>query len=93
VSVCVIGVLLVSGAALELGGIALVGWDVWDAGRTLKDMSTPGWQERQPEESRSLSLFGLMAFVAAGHMRRRAIGVALFACGVIVQTVANVDAL
>ena len=52
VTVCMIGVLLVLGGALELAGIALVGWDVWDARRTLREMSDPDWNWRQPEESR-----------------------------------------
>jgi hypothetical protein len=91
--VCLIGVLLVLGAALELAGIALVGWDVWDARRTLREMSEPDWHWRQPEESRSRSLFALMADVAAGKTWRRAAGVGLFACGLILQTVANVAAL
>jgi hypothetical protein len=92
--VSTIAVLYVSGALVELAGIALVGWDVRDANRTLKDMSKPEWLYEQPEEQRrSQSLFGLMAVVAAGNIRRRAIGVGLIACGLIVQTVANVAAL
>jgi hypothetical protein len=93
VSSFTIGGLLVSGAALELAGIALVGWDVWDARRTLREMSDPRWLPQQPEESLSHSLFAVMAGVAAGKTWRRAAGVALFACGLIVQTVANVAAL
>jgi hypothetical protein len=57
-------------------------------------MSRPAWFYEQPEEQRqSQSLFAMTAVVAAGNIRRRAIGVGLIACGLIVQTVANVAAL
>jgi hypothetical protein len=96
-STCEIRVLLVVGAALELVGIALVAWDVRDARRKVKDMSSPDWlwkqQQQEPEPLGSRSLFALMAQVAAGNVLRRSIGVALFACGAIVQTIANVAAL
>jgi hypothetical protein len=65
-----IGVLLVLGAALELAGIALVGWDVWDARRTLREMSDPNWNWRQPEESRRGRL---RADLADACERRRAL--------------------
>jgi hypothetical protein len=87
VSVFAIGALLIFGAALELAGIALVGWDVWDSRRTLREMSDPRWLPQQPQESLSHSLFAVMAGVAAGKTWRRATGVGLFACGLIVQTV------
>jgi hypothetical protein len=88
--VCTIGVLLVFGAVLELAGIAFVAWDVLDARRTLREMSDPEWgYGRQPTPS----LQEQMAEVAAGNIRRRAVGIALFAVGLIVQTVANVVAL
>jgi hypothetical protein len=93
VSAWTIGVLLVSGAALELAGIALVGWDVWHARRRLTEMSDPRWLPQQPEESLSHSLFAVMADVAADKTWRRAAGVGLFASGLVVQTVANVAAL
>jgi hypothetical protein len=92
-SVYAIGALLISGALLELAGIALVGWDVWDARRTLVEMSDPRWLPEQPDESLAHSLFAVMAGVAAGNTRRRAAGVALFACGLSMQTAANVGAL
>ena len=99
-STCTIRVLLFVGATLELVGITLVAWDVYDARRTLKDMSRPDWlweqqkkRQQQPPPLGSDSLFALMARVAAGSVLRRAIGVALIACGVIVQTIANVAAL
>jgi len=92
-AVCTIAVLLVVGAALELAGIALVGWDVLDANRTFKDMSQPDWLDRQPEASRSRSLQALMADVATGNIWRRALGVGLFASGLVLQTAANVAAL
>jgi hypothetical protein len=89
-SVCAIGVLLVFGAVLELAGIAFVAWDVRDARRTLREMSDPEWgYDRQPAPSLQVQ----MAEVAAGNIGRRAIGIALFALGLIVQTVANVAAL
>jgi hypothetical protein len=91
--VSTIAVLFVAGAAFELAGIALVGWDVRDAARTVKDMSRSDWGYDQPEDQRSRSLFAVMADVAAGNLRRRAVGVGLIACGLIVQTVANVAAL
>jgi hypothetical protein len=91
--VCAIAVLLVVGAALEFSGIALVGWDVLEANRTFKDMARPDWLDRQSEESRWRSLQALMAEVAAGNIWRRALGVGLFASGLLMQTFANVAAL
>jgi hypothetical protein len=76
-----------AGAALELLGLGLVAWDVRESGRTLREMSEPDWRGEQG------SLFKLMARVSAGNLRRRAAGVALIACGLVVQTVANVAAL
>ena len=83
-----IAVLLGLGAALELGGIALVGWDVYDARRTLRNLSNREWLA---EHGQIPDLIGLA--VAAGSIRRRAVGVGLFASGLIVQTVANIAAL
>jgi len=83
--------LYVVGGVLELGGVALIGWDVYDANRQLRTMSKPGWIHTQPrfEERETGGLFELMAKVAAGNIWRRAAGVAFFAAGVIVQTAAN----
>jgi hypothetical protein len=85
-------VLYVVGALLELAGIALLAWDVFDAGHRLKEMSQPDWRSANPSE-KNLSLFALMAKVAAGNITRRAVGVGFFAAGLIVQTIANVASL
>ena len=79
------------GGLLELLGLALVAWDVWDSHRSIRGMT--------PQKVKELH-GGLMpnayttavaiAKVNAGHIRRRAIGVGLFAAGVIVQTVGNI---
>ena len=82
--------LFVIGAALELVGIALVGWDVLDARRTVNDMSKSDWLRGQ-EENRSL--FELMAIVAAGNIGRRVLGVGFFTSGLVAQTIANITAL
>jgi hypothetical protein len=82
-----------AGAALELLGLGLVAWDVRDSARTLREMSDPLWLPKQPPERSSRSLFELIAEVAAGNLRRRAVGVALIAGGLVVQTVGNVAAL
>ena len=92
-STCTIRVLLIVGVTLELAGIALVAWDVRDAHRTLKDMSRPDWGYEQTQEKKQRSLQALMAEVAAGNVLRRAIGVGLFAVGLIVQTIANIASL
>jgi hypothetical protein len=92
VSACTITVLLISGAALELVGIALVAWDVLEARRTVRAMSDPQWGYRE-QAQRPRSLPALMAEVAAGNIKRRGLGVGLFACGLLVQTAANVAAL
>jgi hypothetical protein len=78
------------GAALELTGIALVGFDVRESGRQRADMARPEWPLEQPQDR---SLFEWMAMVAAGNVRRRAFGVLLFAVGVAVQTAGNIAAL
>jgi hypothetical protein len=86
--------LYIIGALLELGGVALVGWDVLDSRRKLRDMSEPDWGHRQAAEGQQVrSLFELMAEVTAGNICRRAIGVTLFTLGVFVQTAANITSL
>lgn len=57
-------------------------------------MSDPGWAYKQREKGEETgSLFELIARVSAGNLRRRATGVVLIACGLVVQTVGNVVAL
>jgi hypothetical protein len=57
-------------------------------------MSDPHWAHEQAERGQQVqSLFGLMAEVSAGNVRRRFQGVVLIASGLVVQTVANVLAL
>jgi hypothetical protein len=90
VSESTIVVLFVAGVVLELAGLALVAWDVWDARRTLTEMSSPTWTYEHPGQG---SLFQIMASVAAGNIWRRAVGVGLIAGGLVVQTIANVAAL
>jgi hypothetical protein len=88
----VIAALLIVGAALELAGVTLVGLDVREASRAVREMSKPDWLWDNPE-ARSRSLFAQMALVAAGNTTRRAIGVGLFICGLVAQTAANMAAL
>jgi hypothetical protein len=83
-------VLLIVGACLELGGLALVGWDVLDARRQVKNRSSLKWLD---EHAKQQGLQATMAEVAAGNVGRRFLGAALFAAGVLVQTVANIAAL
>jgi len=84
----------VAGAAIELLGIGLVAWDVYDSSRTLREMSDRDWGWKQAEKGEYVgSLFELIARVSAGNLPRRATGVALIAFGLVVQTVANVAAL
>jgi hypothetical protein len=86
--------LYVLGAAVELLGLGLVAEDVRASSRTLKEMSDPTWGAQQYEAHEPVrSIFAIMAEVSAGNLARRAAGVALIACGMIVQTVANVWAL
>lgn len=83
-----------AGAAVELLGIGAVAWDVRASSRTLREMSDPGWAYKQREKGEETgSLFELIARVSAGNLRRRATGVVLIACGLVVQTVGNVVAL
>lgn len=87
-----IAALLVSGALLELAGIAFVAWDVADARRTLRLMSDWQWGYREYGQQPP-SLQAQMAEVAAGNIQRRAVGVALFALGLTLQTAGNLAAL
>ena len=85
----------VIGGLLELFGIYLVGRDVWDAHVKNTTPLTPD------DMKKSLKGKGWNKFTAAaatneaigGDIRRRAFGVALFALGVVVQTVGNIVAL
>ena len=163
-TVCWIVALLVSGAALELLGLGLVAWDVWDArrqrdalarqdqlvqlepvihSRALGELGVEDGiagaepppleervatleghvanlhtrldeeAERRVEATRALTdqfgariaevqrqMFDLeqrlrpqIGAVAAGKVRRRVLGVVLFAIGLMLQTIANVAAL
>jgi hypothetical protein len=159
---CVRTLLLVLGAALELAGIALVAWDVFDARRVRERLSSPdklvqvpplvasargipptvagtgspavppldervqklehevetlseridkhrreskqdhrdmldtvsGWVGEARREVFELKqqLRPIIGRAAAGNIRRRGLGVVLFAIGLIMQTVANVAA-
>lgn len=127
-SVSWIRALLVLGAALELVGLALVAWDVWDAWQQRRALARRDQLVQVPfvEHERALGgakesgaaapappvvlgpqldqvqrdvfdleqrLKAVIGVAAAGKVRRRALGAALFACGLIVQTVANFAAL
>jgi hypothetical protein len=83
----------IAGAAIELAGLGLVAWDVLEASRTLREMSDPLYPRKLLERRETRTLFEMMAATAAGNLWRRGTGVALIACGLIVQTVANVWAL
>jgi hypothetical protein len=83
-----------AGGLLELLGLFLVAWDVWE------DHRAP--EQQTPQQVRG-SLGGKMwnkytqavatARMAGGNIHRRAWGVGLFALGVVVQTVGNIAAL
>lgn len=86
--------LYITGGALELGGIAVVGWDVFESSRRLRKMSQPNWGLQQAQQGQQVrSLFALIAEVTAGNVTRRAIGVALLAVGLVVQTTGNIASL
>jgi len=86
--------LYIIGGMLELAGIALVGWDVFESSRRLREMSQPDWAWQQPESRRrETTLFALIAEVTAGNVPRRALGVALLILGLVAQTTGNIAAL
>ena len=90
-----LALVFVAGGVLELGGLYLVGRDVFDA--HVKN-TTPLTPTQVKESLRGKMWNKYTAAVATnaavgGDIRRRAWGVAIFAFGVIVQTVGNIIAL
>jgi hypothetical protein len=93
---CAVVLLYIVGAALELAGLFVLARDVFDSARQIRSIQDdPTWENTNlPQPKRQMGgLIELIAVMAAGNLRRRAMGVAFFAAGVIVQTVANLVAL
>jgi hypothetical protein len=93
VSTGLIATLYVIGAALELIGIGLVGWDVYEARRNIQNYGQREWLEKLQEERGSMGLTQISAMAAAGSIWRRGLGVGVFALGVIVQMIGNLGSL
>jgi hypothetical protein len=81
---------LVLGGALELIGLGLVAWDVWDVHQGRLKI-TPESMKNEPFNKYTVAEDTYK--LVSGNMRRRALGVGVFAVGVRVQTTANLAAL
>jgi hypothetical protein len=91
----------VIGGLLELLGLLLVGWDVLDSylgltryvPQTVKERFDGKMWNRYIEAEANERVAAEARAAAAGNIKRRALGVLVFAVGVIVQTAGNIASL
>ena len=85
-----IAALLILGGLLELVGLSLVAWDVWDVHQGRLKITADSMRK---QTFNKYTVAEDTYKLVSGNIRRRAYGVGLFALGVVVQTAANLIAL